>query len=111
MFDDALKAFPTKIFFDGFFIYGFIFAWAIEDLFDWVDPKKRDMSERDYYWFESLWLRVIYNSNHERNIFSNTTPEPTPTSPAARWATSRSASARWPPRRPPTAAATCSSTT
>ena len=26
------------------------------------------MSERDYYWFESLWLRVIYNSNHERNI-------------------------------------------
>ena len=63
--DDASMLFR---FFDGFFIYGFIFAWAIEDLFDWVDPKKRDMSERDYNWFESLWLRVIYNSNQDRNI-------------------------------------------
>ena len=63
--DDASMFFR---FFDGFFIYGFIFAWFLEDLFDWVDPKKRDMSQRDYNWFESLWLRVIHNSNYDRNI-------------------------------------------
>jgi len=63
--DDASMLFR---FFDGFFIYGFIFAWSIENLFNWVDPQKRNMSKRDFRWFESLWLRVIYNSNHERNI-------------------------------------------
>tara|TARA_B100000131_G_scaffold205626_1_gene197744 strand:- start:2635 stop:3741 length:1107 start_codon:yes stop_codon:yes gene_type:complete len=63
--DDASMLFR---FFDGFFIYGFIFAWSFVDLFDWVDPKKRDMSERDFNWFESLWIRVLYNSNKEKNI-------------------------------------------
>ena len=63
--DDASMLFR---FFDGFFLYGFIFSWSIKNLFDWVDPEKRNMSKRDFKWFESLWLRVTYNSNHERNI-------------------------------------------
>ena len=63
--DDASMLFR---FFDGFFLYGFIFSWSKIDLFDWVDPQKRNMSNRDFNWFESLWLRVIYSSNHNRNI-------------------------------------------
>ena len=63
--DDASMLFR---FFDGFFIYGFIFAWAKKDLFNWVDPQIRNVSQRDFDWFESLWLRVIYSSKNNRNI-------------------------------------------
>ncbi len=63
--DDASMLFR---FFDGFFLYGFIFAWAKKDLFNWVDPKIRDLSKRDFDWFESLWLRVIHSSKNNRNI-------------------------------------------
>ena len=63
--DDASMLFR---FFDGFFLYGFIFSWAKKDLFNWVDPKVRDLSKRDFDWFESLWLRVIHSSRNKRNI-------------------------------------------
>ena len=63
--DDASMLFR---FFDGFFLYGFIFSWAKKDLFNWVDPKVTDLSKRDFDWFESLWLRVIHSSTNKRNI-------------------------------------------
>ena len=50
---------------DGFFLYGFILSWAEKDLFDWVDPEKRDTSKRDFNWLESMWLRVqVANKTH-----------------------------------------------
>ena len=39
---------------DGFFLYGFLLSWDKDDLFDWVDPKKRNMAERDFNWLESF---------------------------------------------------------
>lgn len=55
-------------FFDGFFLYGFIFAWAKEDVFHWFEPDKRDMSKRDFDWYESLWIRVLHSSENDRII-------------------------------------------
>ena len=55
-------------FFDGFFHYGFILAWAKENLFDWVDPKHRNTSKRDYRWLESIWLRNQHMSGIDRTI-------------------------------------------
>ena len=63
--DDASMLFR---FFDGFFLYGFIFAWAEEDLFKWFEPDKRNMSKRDFDWFESLWIRVLHSSENDRII-------------------------------------------
>ena len=39
-----------------------------EDLFDWVDPKKRDTSNRDYSWLKSMWLRVQISSGLNRTV-------------------------------------------
>ena len=39
--DDASILFRYN---DGFFLYGFILAWAEQDLFSWFDPKQRNMS-------------------------------------------------------------------
>mgnify|MGYP003956147079 CR=1 FL=1 len=55
-------------FFDGFFHYGFILAWAEENLFNWVDPKHRNTSKRDYKWLESIWLRNQHMSGIDRTI-------------------------------------------
>jgi len=55
-------------FFDGFFLYGFIMAWAEEDLFHWFDPKHRDMSKRDYKWLKSIWTRTLISSKSDRYI-------------------------------------------
>ena len=55
-------------FFDGFFHYGFILAWAKENLFDWVDPRQRNTSKRDYQWLESIWLRNQYLAGSDRTI-------------------------------------------
>ena len=63
--DDASMLFR---FFDGFFLYGFILAWAEQDLFHWFEPEKRDMSKRDFNWFESLWIRVLHSSENKRII-------------------------------------------
>jgi len=55
-------------FIDGFFLYGFILSWAEENLFSWVDPKKRDTSKRDYKWLESIWIRNQYLGNNTRTV-------------------------------------------
>ena len=55
-------------YFDGFFLYGFFLTFDDEDLFDWVDPKIRDTSERDFSWFESLWKRNLRSNNGKRYI-------------------------------------------
>ena len=54
--DDASMLFR---FFDGFFLYGFFLTWSKDDLFNWVDPKVRDNSKRDFNWFESIWKRTL----------------------------------------------------
>jgi len=63
--DDASMLFR---FFDGFFLYGFFLTWSEENLFDWVDPKKRDNSMRDFNWFESMWKRTLRFHNSDRMI-------------------------------------------
>ena len=63
--DDASLMFR---FLDGFFLYGFILSWADEDLFDWIDPKKRDTSSRDYKWLESMWLRAQISGGSNRTV-------------------------------------------
>ena len=55
-------------FIDGFFHYGFILSWANENLFDWVDPKQRNTSKRDYQWLESIWLRNQYLAGSDRTV-------------------------------------------
>ena len=63
--DDASMLFR---FFDGFFLYGFFLTWADEDLFDWVDTKKRNKSKRDFKWFESMWKRTLKFHNNDKMI-------------------------------------------
>ena len=53
---------------DGFFLYGFILSWHQDNLFDWVDPKVRDTSKRDFNWLESMWKRVLISNNQDRII-------------------------------------------
>ena len=53
---------------DGFFLYGFLLSWNKNNLFDWVDPKKRDTSKRDFNWLESMWLRVLVSNNEKQII-------------------------------------------
>ena len=55
-------------FYDGFFLYGFILSWAEEDLFEWIDPRVRDTTQRDYKWLESIWLRNQYVSGMDRSV-------------------------------------------
>ena len=74
--DDASMLFR---FFDGFFLYGFLLSWSKDDLFDWVDPKKRDNTARDFKWFKSLWKRVLIASSGKRivaKLFSLSTTSP-----------------------------------
>ena len=63
--DDASMLFR---FFDGFFLYGFFLTWSKDDLFNWVDPKVRDNSKRDFDWFESMWKRTLRFHNDDRMI-------------------------------------------
>ena len=53
---------------DGFFLYGFLLSWHKDNLFDWVDPKKRDTSKRDFNWLESMWLRVLISNKQNQII-------------------------------------------
>ena len=63
--DDAAIFFR---FYDGFFLYGFILSWVKEDLFEWIDPKIRDTSKRDFMWLDSLWRRNQFSSNMDRSV-------------------------------------------
>lgn len=55
-------------FFDGFFLYGFFFAWSKEDTFAQFDPRKRDTSERDFNWLEQMWLRNLISERQDRVV-------------------------------------------
>jgi len=55
-------------YFDGFFLYGFILCFSNKNLFNWVDPKIRDNSNRDINWLNKIWLRVLINSNANRIV-------------------------------------------
>ena len=57
--DDAAIFFRYN---DGFFLYGFILAWAEQDLFTWFDPKHRNMSKRDFDWLSRMWSKKLYKS-------------------------------------------------
>jgi omega-hydroxy-beta-dihydromenaquinone-9 sulfotransferase len=50
--DDASMLFR---FFDGFFLYGFIFSFAEKEYRDMFLPATRDTSKRDFAWFERIW--------------------------------------------------------
>ena len=51
-----------------FFLYGFFLTFNENNLFDWVDPKIRDTSKRDFLWFESLWKRNLLSNNGSRYL-------------------------------------------
>lgn len=55
-------------YFDGFFLYGFFLTFDKNNLFDWVDPKVRDTSNRDYKWFTSMWKRNLISNKHDQYI-------------------------------------------
>ena len=55
-------------FFDGFFLYGFFLSFDEEDLFEWVDPKIRNTSKRDFDWFETMWSRNLVANKGDRYI-------------------------------------------
>ena len=54
--DDASMLFR---YFDGFFLYGFILSWSKENLFEWIDPKIRNTSNRDCRYFNERWIRIL----------------------------------------------------
>jgi len=60
--DDASILFRYN---DGFFLYGFILAWAEEDLFPWFDPQQRNMAERDFDWLSRMWSKKLYKSKKD----------------------------------------------
>ena len=53
---------------DGFFLYGFLLSWHQNNLFDWVDPNKRDTSKRDFDWLESMWVKVLISNKQDQII-------------------------------------------
>ena len=53
---------------DGFFLYGFLLSWHQDNLFDWVDPNKRDTSKRDFDWLESMWIKVLISNKQDQII-------------------------------------------
>ena len=63
--DDASILFR---FFDGFFLYGFILCWHDDDLFDWVDPKVRNNSKRDFKWLKAIWKRTLIGEKQDTII-------------------------------------------
>jgi hypothetical protein len=67
-------------YFDGFFLYGFILCFSNKDLFNWVDPLKRNNLQRDIKWLTLIWKRVLINSNSNRIVaklfsLSSNTPQ------------------------------------
>jgi hypothetical protein len=53
-------------FFDGFFLYGFLLAWAERDYLPWFDPDQRDTADRDFDWSTALWRRNLVATGQER---------------------------------------------
>lgn len=55
-------------FFDGFFVYGFLLAWAEKDCKEMFDPRVRDTSARDFGWLEKIWKRNLIGEKHDRVV-------------------------------------------
>lgn len=53
---------------DGFFFYGFLGAWAEEDLLPMFDPRVRDTSARDFDWIEAVWRRNLVAQGGDRVV-------------------------------------------
>ncbi len=54
--------------FDGFFLYGFLLAFADEDLRHHFDPAVRDTNARDFAWLEALWRRTQVSHGQDRVV-------------------------------------------
>jgi omega-hydroxy-beta-dihydromenaquinone-9 sulfotransferase len=63
--DDASMLFR---FFDGFFLYGFIFSFAEKDYRDMFLPATRDTSKRDFAWFERIWRDNAFRHQSHRVV-------------------------------------------
>jgi omega-hydroxy-beta-dihydromenaquinone-9 sulfotransferase len=63
--DDASMLFRH---FDGFFLYGFILAFAEEDYRTMFEPSVRDTSKRDFDWFERLWRDNAFRHESHRVV-------------------------------------------
>lgn len=44
---------------DGMFLYSFFLAWDEVEHRDLVDPRKRDLSKRDFAWLDGVWRRNL----------------------------------------------------
>lgn len=55
-------------FFDGFFLFGFLFAWDEEDLSPMFFPENRDTTARDFAWFEAVWRRSLVAQGKSRVV-------------------------------------------
>lgn len=60
-------------FLDGFFLYGFIWAWADEDLLDAVDPSVRDTFDRDMAWSDRAWRTLALAEGADRVVIKSFT--------------------------------------
>ena len=63
--DDAALLFR---YFDGFFLYGFLMAWADQDRYADFDPAHRDTSARDFAWLRAIWRRNLVATGGSRVI-------------------------------------------
>jgi omega-hydroxy-beta-dihydromenaquinone-9 sulfotransferase len=63
--DDASMLFR---FFDGFFLYGFIFAFAENDYRSMFEPATRDTSKRDFDWYERIWRDNAFSHESHRVV-------------------------------------------
>ncbi len=55
-------------FFDGFFLYGFFYAWAKQDYLPNFLPENRDTSARDFKWLENMWKRNLISEKQDRVV-------------------------------------------
>ncbi len=55
-------------YFDGFFLYGFLLAWAEHDLRQVVDPAARDTADRDFAWLRKVWRRNVAGTDQRRVV-------------------------------------------
>ncbi len=53
---------------DGFFLYGFLMAWAERERYADFDPRRRDTSARDFAWLRALWRRNLVATGGSRVV-------------------------------------------
>lgn len=63
--DDAALLFRHA---DGFFLYGFVLAFADDELMHLVDPVARNTLDRDLAWLTQLWRRSLVATGRDRVI-------------------------------------------